>query len=486
MIIDKTDAQESSTVRESAIKSRFAEILQQEIKSARNQTFTQFTKDLIKTYTRSPAANQDVLRNVSRFLCRNSMIYKKLIMYYAALPLFYYNITPNLNFSDDYDVEDITKNYEGVLKKFSKFNLRKEGYTSLFMAIRDGIYVGYAYDSEDDGIFLMPLDVKYCKIYGRDSSGEWITYFDASYFDISSNKALVEGEEGTWDQVFVDGYKRYKDPEYGRDYRWFRLPPEKTFTLLTCPDDEFAYPLPFFLPLFISLLDLIDLEQILQSKNELENYKLIVSKIPFMNSSERVDDFAISIELAKLFNQMLEEVVPEQIGVAYSPMDIDTVSFENVNSARDTDALGNSISNLFKNAGISELVVAAAGATSEAAIKYAVLNDISTVWVWVDRIQSWCNYFIKMNINDGYMLDIHKEAWYNQDEYIDRCSSYISYGADIMGWLTAKGDTPYVAYNKLKFEKALGLSEMFNPLMTSYTLSGKNMPDDNGEELRSV
>lgn len=473
MVVDKKEP-ERNTVRESAIKS-FAEILHQEIKSAGNKNFMQYTKDLIKTYVASPDKNQRTLREVSRFLCRNSMIYKKLIMYYASMPLYYYNITPNLDFYDDIDVEEITKGYEDVLKKFSKFNLRKEGYTALFLAVRDGMYVGYTY-TDDKGVFCMPLDVSYCKIYGKDSSGEWITYFDAAYFDIRTNTPFVSGEPGSWDKVFVDGYRAYK--EKGKDYRWFKLPPEKTLTLLTCPDDEFSYPLPFFLPLFVSLLDLIDLEQILQSKNELENYKLIVSKIPFMKSSERVDDFAISIELAQKFNELLEAAVPEQIGAVFSPMDIDTVSFENSNNAKDVDALANSIKNLFSNAGISELVVASGGSTSTVAIEFAILNDISTCWVWIDRLQSWLNFYIRENIRDGYFLDIHKVAWYNQKEYLDNFSTYIQYGADIMGWLTAKGDTPYVAYNKLKFEKALGLSEMFNPLMTSYTLSGKQTTEE--------
>ena len=51
-------------------------------------------------------------------------------------------------------------------------------------------------------------------------------------------------------------------------------------------------------------MDLIDLEQLIQSRNEIENYKLILSKIPLVDNgnSGDVDDFAISLDLSQYFN----------------------------------------------------------------------------------------------------------------------------------------------------------------------------------------
>ena len=43
-----------------------------------------------------------------------------------------------------------------------------------------------------------------------------------------------------------------------------------------------------------------------------------------------------------------------------------------------------------------------------------------------------------------------------------------------MDYLCAMGDTPYVAYNKLKFEaKTLNLSDIMTPLQSSYTQSSE-------------
>ncbi len=152
----------------------------------------------------------------------------------------------------------------------------------------------------------MPLDVQYCRITGKNEFGEWVVYFNAAFFDAGNNSEFVLGVDGnsayaTWHKVFIDGYKKYKDG--GRDYQWFRLPPELTCVLLIGSEDEFSFPLPFFLPIFTDLLDLLDLQQILQSKAELQNYALIVNKIPLVDNgnSGDVDDFSISMEMVNYF-----------------------------------------------------------------------------------------------------------------------------------------------------------------------------------------
>lgn len=72
--------------------SKQLEILQRNPSKNINKTFTQYTKDLVKTYLQSPATNQDTLRDISRFLWRNSMLYQRMIMYQASMPLYSYNI----------------------------------------------------------------------------------------------------------------------------------------------------------------------------------------------------------------------------------------------------------------------------------------------------------------------------------------------------------------------------------------------------------
>ena len=465
------------TKRDRAQKINFEqiqEVLQRNVTANSSKSYTQYTKDLIKTYITNPTSNVDTLREVSRFLVRNSMIYKKIIYYYATMPLFLYSVTQFNDLSKAIPSKSL-KGYEEVLKRLNGFNMQKELYTVIATTLRDGIYCGFMYDSEDKGMFLMPLDPQYCRIYGKTAEGEWIVYFNAAYFASGTNSIYVEGVNGdgvgVWDQCFVDGWNAYQKDR--QNAQWFRLTPEKTLCLIAGTDDEFEAPLPYFLPLFVSLLDLIDLEQILMSKTELENYILLVSKIPMINGSEDVDDFAISLELAQTFNSLLEQVVPELVGVAYSPMEIDSVKFDKSNSTDDTDKLSQSVNNLFNNAGVSQLVVAGGASTNSVGLNHAIENDMSNVWTYVSRLESWFNFFVKMNVGESYKFKFHQITWYNRDSYITNMQSMATLGGNALDYFVCvTGKTPYEVLNDIRFNAlALNINQWLVPLQSSYTQS---------------
>ena len=476
-----TNHSEYSSKRERAQTMTFAkmqEILQRNPSRNFTKTFTQYTKELVKTYVQSPQANQDTLRDISRFLWRNSMLYQRMIMYQASMPLFSYNITQENDFSKEITPDKAFKNYYKVVSEFNKFNIKKEGYTSHCLALRDGFFVGFMY--EEDARFFMPLDVQYLRILGKNSYGQWVVYFNAAYFDQGNNSEFVLGIDGnsnaaTWDKVFIDGYRAYKT---NRDYQWFRLPPERTCVLLSGPEDEFTFPLPAYLPLFPSLLDLLDLESILQSKSELENYKLIVSQIPLVDNgnSGDVDDFAISLELTNYFNQLIENATPDLVGAVTSPMKIDTISFDRSNSSADTDTLGKAIRNLFNNSGISEVVVAGGGTNaSTLAIKYGQIADMNLTWTLVNRFESWLNYYINENISQGYIFEIFKMTDFNRQDFINEKREVATLGGSATDLISATDGSPYRAINKLRFESSLGIRDLMIPLQSSYNgASGDN------------
>lgn len=467
--------------RKQAQKINFAkiqELLQRNVSKNSTRTFMQYTKELIQQYLASPASNIDTIREVSRFLVRNSMIYKKMIYYYSTAPLFLYSVTQENDFFKTINKNKSLKDYYTVLQRLSRFNMQKEFYNVIANVIRDGMYCGFTYDSEEEGIFIMPLDIQYCRIYGKTPEGEWIVYFNASYFDKGNNKDYVLGVNedgvGVWDECFVNGYNEYKSK--GNDYLWFRLTPEKTLCVIAGTDDEFDMPLPFLSGIFIELLDLLDLEQLLANRTELENYILIVSKIPLIPSSDDVDDFAISLELAQTFNSLLEQVVPELAGVVYSPMDIDTVKFDKSNNSDNVDKLAQSMNNLFNNAGMSQLVVAGGASTNSIGLTHAIENDLATIWIFVERIESWMNFYIKHNISEGYKFSFHQISWYNRDSYITMLKDAATLGGNALDYFVCVSTkTPYEVINDLRFNSmALNINQWLTPLQSSYTQSSSS------------
>lgn len=467
--------------RDRAQKLNFAkiqEILQRNVGKNTNRTFMQYTKALVQQYLASPSANIDTIREVSRFLVRNCMIYKKMIYYYSTAPLFLYSLTQENDFSKNINTKKAQKDFFEVLQRLNGFRMQKDYYNAIANIIRDGMYVGFLYDGEDGNTFFMPLDIQYCRIYGKTPEGEWIVYFNAAYFDKGNNKDFVLGVNGdgvgVWDSCFVDGYNTYKTQ--GNSFQWFRLTPEKTLCVIAGTDDEFDMPLPFLSGIFIELLDLLDLEQLLADRTELENYILLVSKIPLLNGSEDVDDFAISLELAQQFNSLVEAIAPSLVGTIYTPMEIDTIELKKSNSSDNVDKLAMSMNNLFNNAGMSQLVVAGGASTNSIGLNHAIENDMSTIWIFVERIESWMNYYIKNNISEGYTFSFHQITWYNRDTYINALKEMATLGGYSLDYFVCvTGKTPYAVLNDLRFNAmVLNINQWLTPLQSSYTQSSNS------------
>ncbi len=480
-LITRSDTNEYTLKRERGQTISFAkiqELLLRNVTKNENKTYTQFTRELLDRYAQSPSSNLDKIREISRFLTRVSMLYKLMIYYLSTLPIYTYNITPISDYTSDYNTEKILKNYEKVLKIFHSFNMSDSLMNIIGNTIRDGMSVNYMYNSEKDGMFFMPLDINYCRIRGKTSEGQWIVWMDASYFDSGNNKDFIYGVNqdgiGVWDQCFIDGYEQYKT--YGRDYQWFGLPPENTFCMIAGTDDEFSVPLPYFLPIFNSLLRLLDTEALVADKEQLQNYKLILNKIPLIKNSQNVDDFSISFEMVEYFNNLLKEIVPDLVGVGTSPFEgTDVIDFNKSVSAVETDELNKAMNNLFQNAGINKLIVSSGDSSNANGIKYSNANDLGKVSVYLKRIESWFNYWIKHNVSDGFYLEIFPETWYNRDDFIKEKKEAASLGCSKMDYLCAQGQTPYTAYNKLKFETlALDISKYMIPLQSTYTQSGSS------------
>lgn len=450
------------------------ELMLQNVSKSKSKTFVQYTKERIKQYLQNPYTNINNIRGVSAFLERNSMIYKKILAYFSQMPLFYYNLIYKSDWNTGIDTTSMLTEYMDISSKLQEIKMQKEFSSAIATALRDGVYYGFVYDGEGDGFFIYPLDPQYCKISAINGDGQYVIAFNASYFDAGDNKEYLYGVnedgEGVWDNVFIEGYETYKSD--GRDFMWFDLPVEQTLCLLA--DDDAEMPLPYFLPVFTSLLDLLDLEQILASKTELENYVLLLSKIPLLSNTEEVDDFAVSLELVQFIQNMIDSVVPNLVGTAYSPCDLEVVNFTKANSSEDTDKLAQSMHNLFSNLGISELVVSSGSSTNSVGLKHSIQNDESFALKFVDRLGSWMNAYLKANYSENFIFKFHRITYFSQDEKATQYKDAATLGLPVAtDYATCLGDTPYEMMCKTFMENALGIKAgLWQPLSTSYTQTG--------------
>lgn len=459
------------------------ELLMQNVSKSKSKSFTQYTKALVKQYMQNPLQNINKIRGLSQYLFRASTLYKKIILYYACMPTYNYYVTEKIDLTKKYNPTKSMKSYNSIIQKLQLINFKDSFAQMIALSVLNGVYYGFVYDN-DNGLFFHNLDPQYCKIKGKNGAGVWIVAFDMSYFSQGNNSEFVEGingdTTGCWDKVFIDAWNEYQNDKQNK--RWAILPPERTICLPSCLDDEFDLCLPFWSGIFTLLMDCEDYSNIMADKAALENYKLLVSQIPLLDS-ENVDDFKLSLEITEVFQEMIDEILPENVGAVRSPMKLDVIDFNKSNSTEDTDMLSKSIQNVFDNCGASQLVVSGGSSSNSIGLKQAIANDASLTFTWLSRLELNFNYWLSQNGYDGYVLEFHRQTWYNREDYIKEIKESATLGNNPLLYLTALGQTPYEVECGLRMSINSGIRDLLVPLKTTYT-DQSNGSDTGGAPLK--
>lgn len=465
-------------------------IMTQNVSKTANKTYTQYTKEKLSQYLSNPYSNLDNIRDISNYLYLISPQYKTLVNYLANMLLCSYNVvykTPDWNKQPK--LKDFMQSYQELcvrLKGMGVSNLTKQ---MIATSLRDGIYVGFVYDNGDKGFYVNVLDPKYCKISALTIKNTYMVKFNAAYFDSGNNKEFIYGVnedgKGVWDAVFKTGYETYK--KQGRDFQWFELPVERTFCI-PCGSDP-NNPLPFFFGIFQDLLDILDYRDLIRSKTELENYVLLISKIPLIHNSDQINDFSVDLGLVQATQAAIDESLPSLVGSAYTPCEVEKITFGNQNQVQETNVYSESIKSLFDSIGISQMLFNGEKSGS-VGLRHSIRVDESTMLELLEKAEANFQRYIELNISDEFDFYFHKVTIFGQDEYITTLKDMASLGLPCKTDLATITKTPLDMMNATFMENALGLvggeNPLWRPLSTSYTQPGSDTggaPTKNPDEL---
>lgn len=450
--------------------SELQKLLVQNIKKTTSRTYIPYTKENIQSYLQNPLANLDNIRLVSQFLYRVSSPYKIIINYFAGLGTYSYNVTYHSDLTKgSLEVSEFIKDYQTLLLRLENMRLKDALPAVVATALRDGAFFGFCYDNEKS-FFISTLDPKYCKVSSI-QDGVCNFAFNASYFDQGNNKYYIDAEnnpDGLWDQAFIDGYNAYK--AQGRDFMWFELPPEKSICIIA--GDDPICPLPYFVSVFVDMLDLLDYQSLVRDKTELENTVLLLSKIPMIKNTEEVNAFSVDLDLVQATQATIDENTPSLVGTAYSPCEVTPIFFKNSNQVEDTNIYANALSNLMSNIGLSEMLFNPNKGGS-VGLNASIKTDELTFYRFLHRIESWLNRYLTLNITEDFLLAFHRVTYFSRNEYADKLKEAATLGLPVkMDYATALGFSPLQILQQGYFENALGLSELWVPLSSSYNGAG--------------
>ena len=438
-----------------------------DLTSSATKTWTVFNKDSLRTYLQNPysANSQTNLRNLAKFLYTLSFPLRRIINYFASLPDFSaYKVNLDFSLIEDPDEEKMLQDYEEACKFVRKMNLEINLFKLLVLAWRECVVYFYPYVDDDGTTLLMPLDSQYCKVSSVGYNNLLHVAYDFSYFQ-GSNSFYLD----IWDPEFKSKYNAY---QRDTSLRWQELDNARAFKIDIADVD---LVLPPFASLFEGLIDLIDLQSLMAVKDSLDIYKLLVMKIPMLNSNAP-DDLALSLSLAQKFYNRALETLPEEVGLVLSPgMDVDSVSFDK-SATSDTNAIADSYQNLMEQTGISQ-IFDSSRLTGSTSVTMSMLSDALMATKGIrQQVEAFVNELIlRQYPNSLAYIKFIDVVTYDKKDRISLVEKAASLGLPVkQEYMSLLGYDPLesIASDWLETKLGLATTRFINPLISSHTQSG--------------
>lgn len=424
-------------------------------------TFFQYTKDNIVSFLKNPASNEKSIRDAVIYIYNVSCHFRRLIQYFVSLSDLSYVISPYKVDTGTAKPQSIKRNYTKVANLMSSLDIKNQGAKILTVCLREDVFYGTMWVNSDS-IIIQQLPSDYCSISVVEDNVPNVS-FNFAYFDTNIDLLPMYPAE------FQRKYDLYKDRN-SKVGKWQELDSPTSFAV-KCNNDILSYAVPPFAGLLREIYDLEDYKSLKLTKTALENYALLVMRLPMDEDGEYKMDY----ERAKSFWNNLVQVVPEEVGAVLSPMDIDKVSFEKSNTG-DTDTIADSEQNLYTASGVSSLLFNNSKASANALLLSIKVDQALTYGI-VKSIEGVLNRFIHaQGYGKNFKITFLDCSPFNRKEMGDAYLKACQYGMPMVSYYCASQGLPQADMDEMNFleDTVLGIKEKFKPLQSSATMSSSD------------
>ncbi|MBO7461971.1 MAG: hypothetical protein J6T96_05195 [Bacteroidales bacterium] len=433
-------------------------------------TFSGATKEDLIAYLQAPKRNEKKIRDISIAMYHSSTHYKRLLLYYALMPVWSYVLKPlNYNVSNKKE-KQLKSAYQKAADKVAMMNLKHEMQKAMIIGLREGIFYGVIWESTSGNSFtIQRINPDWCQLSSIED-GTWIFAVDMS--------RIKEEELYRYPKEFEAMYRKYINGEG----KWQEVPSKICFCFKadeTCVE----YSLPPWASTMPLILDVENYKGLQETASEIANYKLLSMRIPLDEHNAPKFNF----ELAVQYYNMLTAELPPFVGAVMSPMQIEDFNFNKDGSLNNTDIVSRAERQFWQDSGSSSLLFGDAANTTAGALKLSIKADEEIVFAWMNQLERIVNRILKTipgtskfgisflpvtNFNLGEMIGYYKDA---ATLGIPVKSAYSS----VLG--VSMTEIPGLDYTE---REILGMDELM-PLSSSYNSSSDEAgrPQKNDEDL---
>ena len=439
-----------------------------------------FSKSSLRTYLQNIGSNAKNLRNLSRYLFYRCHAYYRWVMYNSTM--FDLNcriVVPSFDLVKGGDVKKTLKSYNSTLQVLDDMNIQYEFLKALTIAFREDVFFGCAYYTEDQGLFVLPLDPDYCVISGAYADGSFAFSMDVSYF--RSRQFELE----SWGDPFQSMYRAYESS----GVRYQPMPDEYAICLKSRPED-WETLLPIASGLLNSIINLIDTEDIQAIADEQEIYKMIWLQMETLSNADSPDEWKVDPSImVDYFNRMIEEALPDYITAAIVPGKLETINFDS-SKVNDTNKVVKATETLFNSSGGAQILNSASisgttafNAAIQADTEIAISNMLPQIQGIVNRLLSF--YVANNNVAKVKFFEV---SVYTKETFKKALLEGATYGTPtILAYNSCNqfSELDSLALNFLERD-CLGLHEKFIPVQSSHTTSNKGEAGGQKKDLDEI
>lgn len=406
------------------------------------------TKAQIRNLLKSPMKNSKQLQDISWYLFYTSGQYRRNLSYLSNLLTFDYFSYP---VSPKATSEQFDKSNE-ILKNLNvKYNFK---WMNFFLMLLGEVYL------YEVGNLFMLIPNSICTIVEvKDGVNKYAV-----------NLGLIKKADlPILPPEIVTAYEnkeKYSDSEYGRNMYYIK----KGFAFNAIYGKSTG--LPLFCAAFDDILSLDESKDMATNNQIAESLKLIHQQVPLNDDNKPI----MGIELQKQFHADTKKAIPENIGLATSPLELNMLSFVDSQS-RDKYFLSMAKENLADSFGISSMLFNNSGASGEA-LKKSIVTDELMLYDFLPMYENVINEKLKStNFNMQFLRITYNNRW----EQAKNFQATLSVGGSSLMFMAYTGLEPYQAINLLTLERdVLKIDDLIKPKKTSYTMTGEESAG-NGE-----
>jgi hypothetical protein len=288
------------------------------------------TSEKIQNALSKPNSNEQNLIGYTEWLELNSMLFKRILGYFANLLAFDLTyVCKSISGKEDYKKRTYSSDLKTVEEFFDKFNYKKEFKTIMKELLRSEAFFGIL-RQEGEKYVIQQLPQKYCEITGRFDYGLLFDFdyawFSQSGVDIELYPYVMQKQYNEILNSNDNGSGQYRpsskiNSRTGRFALWHQTSPTDGFVCFKL-SPELATRVPMLSPLMPNIV-LEPVVRTLQHNSYIaEATKILYGEVPTLKetATKLKDNIAITPKNLGRFLALLKSALPSAINVAAAPL----------------------------------------------------------------------------------------------------------------------------------------------------------------------